>query len=244
MTNNVAALVGTAGGVGTSRLTLECGATLARAGWTVACFDAAFATPGLDTYVDGPIDTDLPRLLTGTGQLQAALYEQDLSVPGQLTICPATSPFARTAEAMTARAAERFEEQLAAASLSHDAVLIDTPPIAGNQALAAVNAPARTAIVTTDATRGQDALARTQDVLADVGVTPNLVIANRATDGVEAADVEIPAVDLGPAREAPACVPPDTTFAPAVANAVEQLFEVSLDLEFSAGGRLGGVLGD
>ena len=243
MTGTIAALVGSAGGVGTSRLTVECGATLARAGWTVALFDASFATPGLDRYVPGSIQPDLTSLLTGGCQLQDALYDSELDVPGRLAICPASAPFARRSTAMTADAARQFEQQLASSSLTFDAVLVDTPPVAGNQALAAVNAAERVAVVTEDSTRGLDALASTRDVLADVGVSPTMTVANRAGDGEVAADVSIPDAALGPARNGPECLSPDEAFAPAIGETVEQLYGVSLDLEYSGGGRLGGLLG-
>ncbi|PSQ57111.1 hypothetical protein BRD18_07905 [Halobacteriales archaeon SW_7_71_33] len=49
----VAALVGAAGGAGTTRLTVETGALLARGGERVAVFDAAFDTQGMVDHVEG-----------------------------------------------------------------------------------------------------------------------------------------------------------------------------------------------
>ena len=62
-------LVGAAGGVGTTRLAVECGATLARTGRDVAAVDA---------------------------ELGAALYERELNVPGRLALCPARAPRSHT----------------------------------------------------------------------------------------------------------------------------------------------------
>ncbi|MFC6730175.1 ParA family protein, partial [Natronoarchaeum mannanilyticum] len=59
-----AALVGTAGGAGATRLTAEVGATLARDDRSVAVLDVAFATQGLAQHVPGRIETDVVDLVT------------------------------------------------------------------------------------------------------------------------------------------------------------------------------------
>ena len=244
MATETAAVVGAAGGTGTTRLTVECGATLARAGWEVALFDAAYATQGLATYLDGRIDQDVTALATGEAGLDEALYEYPTEMPGRLVFCPARAPFERLARAKTANAAEQFEQQVAAASLSHDAVLVDTPPVGANQALASVNAAARVAVVTTDTERGADALALTQDRLADVGTPPQTVVTNRSSgDGPLAPDVRVPSTDTRRPGDCPVCLEPEGTFAPAVAAMTESLFDCSLELEFPGGGRFGGLVG-
>ena len=58
------ALVGAAGGIGTTRLALESGATLARTGRDIAVVDAAFDTQGLARYVEGRIEVDATALAT------------------------------------------------------------------------------------------------------------------------------------------------------------------------------------
>lgn len=235
------ALVGAAGGVGTTRLTVECGATLARTGRDIAVVDAAFDTQGLARYVEGRIEADATTLATGDAELGAALYEHELDVPGRLALCPARAPFERLARAKTAAAARRFEQQLAAAALSHDAVIVDTPPVGGNQALAAVDAADRLAVVTSGDDRGADALARLRDRLEDVGASHDATIATPGDGTLADADAAVPSVPASP-RGCPACVPPDETFAPAVAAAVEAALGVELDLEFPESGRLRGVL--
>lgn len=243
MATQTLAIVGAAGGVGTTRLTVECGATLARAGWDVALFDAAYTTQGLSAYVEGPIEQDITALVTDETPLEETLYEHDADVPGRLALCPARAPFERQARAKTAGAAETLERQLAAASLSHDAVLVDTPPIGGNQALAAVNAADRRAVVTTDTERGADALALTRERLADIGHQTAVVVANRGQADAVSADVRVPESGASKPQACPASVPPDETFAPAVADAVEALVETDLDLSFPDGKRFGGLVG-
>ncbi len=238
------ALAGAAGGVGTTRVTVECAATLARAGFDVAVLDAAYATQGLAAYVDGQPGTDITEVVTDDRDLETALVEHPVDTAGRLALAPARAPFERLARAKTAGAAERFEDRMAAAALSHDVVLVDAPPVAANQALAAVTAADRVATVTVDSTRGADALARTRGRLQDIGTAADAVLVNRTDDPVvvTGADVAVPVTDQRRAADAPACVPPDGTFAPAVAAAAEQAAGVSLDLEFPSGGRLGGLL--
>jgi septum site-determining protein MinD len=242
MATDTVALVGAAGGVGTTRLVVECAATLARTGRAVAVLDAAYATQGLAAHVDGRIDADLTAVVTGEADLEAAMYEYPVEAPGRIALAPARAPFERLSRAKTAGAAERLGDHLAAAALSHDAVLVDTPPVAANQALTAVTAADRVAVVTADTPRGRDALARMRARLADVGATTDAVVATRA-DGeptVEAADARVPETGAG-AATAPACLPPDDTVAPAVAAATERALGRSLDLEFPEGGRLDGL---
>jgi len=238
------ALAGAAGGAGATRLAVECGATLARAGREVAVLDAAFATQGLADYVAGPVDADVTAVVTDEAELDSALYELPVDAPGRLALAPARAPFERLARAKTAGAAERFEKHIAAAALSHDAVIVDTPPVAANQAVTAVTATERVAVVAPDTVRGADALARTRGRLADVGAGVDAVVANFADDGPVSreADARVPESATTAPSDCPACCPPEETFAPAVARAAEAALGTSLDLDFSGGGRLGGLL--
>jgi septum site-determining protein MinD len=239
MSGRILALVGAAGGAGTTRLAVECGATLARTGREVAVFDAAYGTQGLADYVDGELTTDVTALVTGEADLEAALYRRELDVPGGLTFCPARAPFERLARAKTAGAAEQLEEQLAAAALSHDVVIVDVPPIASNQAVAAVDAADRVTAVVPDSERGGDALARLRGRLSDVGSSTDVVVANFADDGpAVAADARVPTSEAVSPVECPACLPPDEEFAPAVAAATAVAAGVGLDLTFPESGRL------
>ncbi|MEF8812602.1 MAG: AAA family ATPase [Halovenus sp.] len=245
MTARTVAFVGVAGGVGTTRLTVECGATLARAGRDVTIVETAFATQGLAAYVDEQVGADATALATGDADLGETLYDP-YDLPGRLSLCPARAPFERVARAQTAAAARRLERQLAAAALSHDVALVDTPPVSGNQALAAVDAADRVVVVVPDDPRGPDALARMRERLRDIGASADAVLATRVTgDAIPDADAAVPESDVADPRDCPACASPDDTFAPAVLEATEAALgtDIDLDLDIESDSRLDGILG-
>src|SRR6056297_1797910 len=99
------ALVGVAGGAGTTRTAVEMAATLARADRSVAVVDAAFGTQGLATYVSGRITDDMTAVAVGESTFEAALYDADYDVSAQVAFCPAHAPFERLARAKTPDAA-------------------------------------------------------------------------------------------------------------------------------------------
>jgi MinD-like ATPase involved in chromosome partitioning or flagellar assembly len=245
MTTDTLALVGAAGGAGTTRLTVECGATVARTGRDVAVLDAAFATQGLARYVDGRIDADVTTVLTEDDiGLEEALVPIDLDAPGRVRLAPARAPFERLARAKTAGAAEAFEQTVAAAAEASDVVLVDVPPLAANQALAAVNAVETVALVTPDDPRGRDALSLAAARLADVGAPHDAVVATFA-DGTETAvpgaDVHVPPAAVTAITDCPTTHRPDAAIGPAVASAVEVGLGVDLDLSFEGDGLLDGL---
>lgn len=243
MTTQTLALVGAAGGVGTTRLVVECAATLARAGRDVAVIDTAFATQGTAAYLDRQVGTDATALATGAATLEEALYEHSTNLPGRFAVCPARAPFERLARAKTPGAAERLGDKIAAASLGHDAVLVDVPPVAANQALAAVEAVETVAVVTEDTRRGVRALAGQRERLADLGRPADATVVNRADTGRVEADVAVPESSVHAPQAC--CVHPGdgSAFAPAVAEAVETLLDISLDLGFGDRGLLARVVG-
>jgi cellulose biosynthesis protein BcsQ len=242
MSTRIAALVGATGGAGTTRLTVESAALLAATGRSVAVFDAAVQTQGLAAYTDQRIDADLTALLTGEADLEATLYEMDLDLPGTVNLCPTWAPFERLSRAKTAGAANRFEQQLAAAAISHDAVLIDTPPIGGNQAIAAVNAADWVGIVAPDSPRGRDGVALTRERLADLGIGSDAVVANRSTEQQIDADLRVPETEPTDSVGVPSCVPADEQFTPAVLAVSEHLLGTELDIDVPDSGRFSGLL--
>jgi cellulose biosynthesis protein BcsQ len=203
---DVATLVGATGGAGTTRLTVELGAMLAGDGRDVAVLDAAFATQGLGDYLAGRIDTDLTTLLTDESDapLSAGLVEVPLAdAPGRLACCPVAAPFERLARAKSVDAARALETRLAEAAATFDHVLVDAPPVAANQAVAAVDAADRVVVVAPATTRGQDAVQRMRGRLEDVGAGVDAVVATRGDLAV--ADAAVP--ELTPdVTAAPTCL--------------------------------------
>jgi cellulose biosynthesis protein BcsQ len=222
------ALVGAAGGAGTTRLTLEFAASLARAGRDVAVLDAAYATQGLADVVPGRIDPDVTHLVLGDDPLEAGLYDLDAGA-GRLAVCPARAPFARLARAKSVDAARAFERRVEEATARFDVVLVDTPPVASNQAVAAVTATDRVAIVAPDDRR--DAVPRQRDRLADLDVLDPAVVANRTTDPPDDATATVPRSDVVDLVAAPVSARGTGPFRTAVALAAETVLGVDLDLD-------------
>lgn len=239
------AIVGATGGAGTTRLTVEFAATLARAGRDVAVLDAAFATQGLRRYVDHRPQPDITAVLTADHDLGDALLPLPTAGPGNVAIAPASAPFERVARAKTASAARAFEEQVASAALGNDVVLLDAPPVAANQAVAAVSSADRVAAVVPDSPRGRDGLALLRGRLQDVDARLDAVIATGVDDsGSESLaepNARVPALP-GDTRDAPTTTAAGATGAGAVVRALEAGLGVSLDLDGEQAGGLGGVL--
>ncbi|MFC5368406.1 ParA family protein [Salinirubrum litoreum] len=277
-----AALVGATGGAGTTRLTLETAALLAREGEAVAVFDAAFATQGLGDALAGSLDPDLTGVLTEQATLAEAGVELPVAVAGggsdpdaetdsdteadrdgrdrgdrhverdgrdgRVTCYPTSAPFTRLAEAKTAAAARRFETVLADAADGFDYVLCDTPPVAANQSVSAVNAVDRVGVVAPATTRGADAVASVDARLADVGVESDLVVANEgatpdpAPDAVDAG-VTVPQSPTTALADAPSVATEEATLRPAVAALAGELLDADVTVsEDAESGRFDGLL--
>jgi cellulose biosynthesis protein BcsQ len=264
MTYSTAALVGATGGAGATRLAVELAATLARDSRDVAILDAAFDTEGLARHLSGRIDPDVTELLTDDPAVQDRPAAENQSRPadrpladglrdhaatpdlaGRLALCPARAPFERMARAKTADAAQRFEALLAEVAEEFDQVLLDTPPIGANQAVAAVTAAERVAVVAPAGERGVDAVQRTRGRVADVGASVDAVVANYAEGDhpLRSADAAIPESEVASVEGVPSTVggtdgDPESGFAPAVAHAAEVVFDAELDVEFDEPGLL------
>jgi septum site-determining protein MinD len=194
------AFVGAAGGVGTTTLTLGCGRALASEGHDTAVLDAAYGTQGLSDRVSDRIDPDMTALCLEETPLEAGLIDREIDGAGRLAVCPARAPFERLARAKTADAAERFEERIGEAKRHFEFVLVDAPPVATNPAVAAVSA-AETVAIVADGDRAEDAVPRTEDRLADVGVDPSVTVVTRTDDHPDA-DVSVPPLEGAPIEEA------------------------------------------
>lgn len=233
METTTAALVGVAGGAGATRLATETAAVLARDGASVGVFDAAFATQGLSQHVAGRIDPDATAVLAGDADPADARHDLAPDAPGDAAVYPAFAPFTRLAEAKTTDAAQRFETVLADLEATHDYVLVDTPPVAANQAVAAVTASDAVAAVVPPGDRGVDSLQRVRGRLADVGADCDLVVANRAAETPPDADLAVPEHDETGIPAAPVALDATGAFAASVAAVAESLFDSDLAVDFT-----------
>lgn len=238
MTHSTLALVGVAGGVGTTRTAVEMAATLGRADRSVAVVDTAFATQGLATYVEGRLTDDVTAVAVGDATIRDALYDADYDVPGRVAFAPAHAPFERLARAKTPEAARRVETAVADAADRFDYILLDVPPVAANQSVAALTTADTRALVVPATGRGRDLLPRQRGRVRDLDAPADAVLATRTdADGVTAiADADYGIPDGGPA--APTALDPGSDLAPAVAAAVEGLLDVDLELTFEEAGML------
>ncbi|UIP00198.1 ParA family protein [Halobaculum sp. CBA1158] len=228
------ALVGSVGGAGTTRTAVECAAALARAGRDVAVLDAAYATQGLSEFVAGRIDPDVTELcLDPDRPLATGLYDlaHDPGVEGRIALAPARAPFERVARAKAPAAARAFEERVREAVDEFEYAIVDAPPIASNQAVAAVHAVDRVALVAPATDHGAAGRNRQRDALDDVDAPDGepLDVAVGATAGDAEADATIPEADGGPAIR-PAALGEDRAAAGVVA-ATETLFGRDLGLD-------------
>lgn len=230
---DAAALVGAVGGAGTTRLAVEAGAVLAADGASVAVLDAAFATQGLGDYLDGRLDPDVTALVTDRtdAALDAGLTDLPADVDGRVACCPAAAPFERLARAKSAEAARRFEDRVAEAADGFDAVLVDVPPVAANQAIAAVNACDRTVLVAPATARGTDGRERMRARLSDLGAAVDADVATRGTDG--AADASVPRTETG-VTDAPAALD-GGEFGDGVARAAATMLDADVERPASDG---------
>ena len=232
MDTRTAALVGVAGGAGATRLAVETAAVLARDGASVGVLDAAFATQGLSQYVAGRIDADATALLVDDADPAAVRCDLAPDADGELAVYPAFAPFGRLASAKAPAAAERFEGVLADLAASHDYVLVDTPPVATNQAVAAVASANRVAAVLPPGNRGVDSLQRARGRLADVGSAFDLAVANRVADAPADADHAVPTHEETAIPEHPVALTGTSAFTASVAGLAESLFDTTVGVEF------------
>lgn len=239
------AFVGATGGAGTTRLVVETAALLARTGRDVAVFDAAFATQGLAQYVPGHIDVDATRLLADEDAAPSdALVDLDceladiqgVEAAGSVAVCPARATFTELAGAKTTDAAERFEAVVRETADAFDCVLVDVPPVAANQHVAATTATDRHALVAPDGQRGADALPRLRDRLADLDADApgDFVVANRVHEASVVPDpaVAVPESDVVDPTDAPVAGTADAgAFPAAVLDLATAAFDLDADLD-------------
>ncbi|MFB6103659.1 MAG: AAA family ATPase [Halobacteriaceae archaeon] len=236
MGSDVVALVGAAGGVGTTRLAVETGAALAADDRDAVVLDAAVGTQGMAAYLPDRIEPDITTVLLEEAELGAAVHDHPSETPGRLGLCPAFAPFTRLAAVQAPETAAQFEDLVEAARATGDGVVIDVPPLADNLAVAAVSAADRVGVVTEQSARGRDALSRCRGRLADVGVDADFVVGNRV--GEEAfpdADVSVGVSREADVPETPTVLQGDDGVGPGVAALVETGFDMELGVSLETG---------
>jgi MinD-like ATPase involved in chromosome partitioning or flagellar assembly len=249
-TSRSVAVVGVTGGAGATRLVVETAAVLARTGRDVAVFDGAFATQGLAQYVSGRIDVDATRLLAAADVAPSdALVDLDCALAdppgdesvGSVTVCPARATFTEIASAKTPDAAQRFEAVVRETADAFDCVLVDVPPVAANQHVAAITATDRHALVAPDDRRGADAVPRLRDRLADLDADApgDFVVANRVQEESVVPDpaVAVPESDVGDPTDAPVAGTADAgAFPAAILDLATAAFDLDTDLDLAPRG--------
>jgi cellulose biosynthesis protein BcsQ len=232
------ALAAATGGAGATRLSIECGAVLARDGQSAAVLDAAYGTQGLADHVPGRVDPDLTALTLGDDPIEAGLVDLDVDAPGRLAACPSRAPFERIARAQSAEAARGFEARVDEVAARFDHVLLDVPPVASNPAVAALNAADRVAAVVPASERGAAALPRLRDRFADIGIEAVATLLDRAGDddhGIDAT-VAVPTSEVEAPADVPVAATGESPFVAAVADAAEALCDVAVDVDAGSGG--------
>lgn len=236
----IVAFVGATGGAGTTTTVVEFAAALARDGRTVRILDTAYATQGLARYVEGRIDTDVTALCVDDGRdLAEATFDLDFDVPGRVAATPADAPFERLARAKTTTAAQRFQTLCRDARRDADFVLLDVPPVAANQHVAAVTAADRVFAVTPGDDRGADGLRQLRDRLADVDAGLDGVVSTRTE--ITPADAVLPTVPTSVGGD-PAALG-ETEAAASVVAATETILGVELGIEIDTDGVVDGIRG-
>lgn len=244
-----AALVGAAGGAGTTRSALELATALAAAGDDVAVLDAAYDTQGLARHLSGRLDPDTTALVTDASDQPisaglvdydpdpdaSALDAEELPNRGRIACLPARAPFERLARAKTPEAAQELERRIDAAAAEFDRVLVDTPPLGSNPAVAAVTATEQVAVVAPATERGVDATQMTRGRLQDVGTNADAVVAvdRGGEDGFPEADAD--AVLPRFTADAPAGLETEAGVE-ALTETAEEVFDRSLNLPLAEGG--------
>jgi cellulose biosynthesis protein BcsQ len=230
MSETTLAVVGAVGGAGTTRTAVELAAIGALCGRSVTVVDAAYATQGLSEYVSGRIAPDLTRLLVDDTDrpLRDATYRIEGDWPGTLSVVPVRAPFERLARAKAAAPARALASRIEEARTTADHVVVDTPPVATNPAVAAVTAAERVAAVTPGTDHGRDALQRLRGRLADVGAERDVTIATG--ESIAAADAVLP--DPDPSAMRPVVDQRNGAYAVAVAAAFQTCFETTVDVDF------------
>lgn len=250
MSATTVALLGATGGAGTTRTCLELATTLAIDGADVAVLDAAYDTQGLARHLPGRLDPDLTTLVTDETDRSLAdgfvafdpmqggmdALEAPPESGGRIACCPARAPFERLARAKTPDAAQTLERRIGEADDEFDYVIVDTPPLGSNPAVAVVTTVDRVAVVAPATSNGVDAVQTTRGRLQDVGTAAAAVVAvdrdGRGDRELDAEDVDAVVQRFDHDTDAPACLR-TVDGASALANVAESTTGRAVDLSLA-----------
>lgn len=249
----IVALVGATGGSGTTRTAVELATSVARNSLSVLVIDAAFATQGLSEFVTGRITPDVTTLITAepSTPVQSSTVQpssiaeaiqsdenrtESSNSPGTIEFLPSYAPFERIARAKTPAAAERFEELAEEASEWYDIILLDVPPVAANQAIAAVTVADTVVGITPGSEHGRDALVRLRERLADLdtALDASICVDLHDTGPISTTDHSIPQTEYA-LSAAPTCLT-DDRYGEALVDVAAACLGYSFDIEFDSSG--------
>ncbi len=178
----VTALVGATGGAGTTVASLALAQTLAADGARTVIIDTAVETQGLAAYVPERIDPDLTTALIEGASLETAIYNRSVDGHGRVAIAPTRAPFSRLARAKAPETAQRLEAVIGQAADTYAHVVVDTPPIGSNLAVAVVNSADTVGVVAPASDRGVEALYRMEGRIQDINSHCDLAVGTPTTD--------------------------------------------------------------
>ena len=195
------AVVGASDGAASAQLCLALGHTLAAADRSVLLLDVDADTQPLARYTPGAIETEFSQVLLGDAALEEAV--SPIETDGRrLAISPFRAPFTRLARAKAPEAAQRLAPILDDATAQYNHVIVHTPPVGSNPAVAAITETSTTALVTRADERGLDALYAMQGRVEDIGTEPATTVATGRQAHADAVDVVLP--DVTPDMPSPA----------------------------------------
>lgn len=202
----ILALVGAAGGAGTTRLAVETAGRITARGETAVLVDTDFATQGLAEYVPGQFPTDIVGALCDQRPIETVTSPLSVDHTPPPQAAPSFAGLSRVATALETDAAAHLSEELSALTDTYEHVLVDTPMPVTNPAIAAVAAADTVGVVFPRSVRGIESLHRTAGFLNDIDVAAGVQLSNacrQPSPPEDPADIAVPELDRVPPRDAP-----------------------------------------
>jgi len=199
--STITAVVRASDGTASAPLCLALGGMLAAADRSVLLLDVDADIQPLARYTHGVIDPDLSQVLLGDTTLEEATYPIQAD-DGHIAVSPFRAPFTRLARAKASEAAQQLAPVLETATTRYDHIIVHTPPIGSNPAVAAITEASTVGIATRADEPGLDALYTMQGRIDDIGAEWTATVATGRNKHADAVDVVLP--DIVPGMSAPA----------------------------------------